>query len=55
MIRTISNLTIQVVNVMQLACLMFGFKPEKKHKGKFEIDKDGFFELSRLNLLANPN
>ena len=40
---------------MQLACLMFGFKPEKKHKGKFEHDKDGFFELSRLNLLSNPN
>ena len=34
---------------------MFGFKPEKKHKGKFDNDKDGFFELSRLNLLSNPN
>ena len=40
---------------MQLACLMFGFKPEKKHKGKFEHDGEGFFELSRLNLLSNPN
>jgi len=34
---------------------MFGHKPKKQHLGKSMNDTHGFFELSRLTLLGNPN
>ena len=34
---------------------MFGLKPKKQHIGKSQNDTNGFFELSRLTLLGNPN
>lgn len=34
---------------------MFNLKPKKTHMGKSQNDQHGFFELSRLTLLGNPN
>lgn len=34
---------------------MFSLKPKKQHIGKSQNDTNGFFELSRLTLLSNPN
>ena len=44
-----------IVLVMEFCCHMFGLKPKKQHIGKSQNDTNGFFELSRLTLLGNPN
>lgn len=44
-----------IVLVMEFCCHMFGLKPKKQHIGKSQNDTNGFFELSRLTLLNNPN
>ena len=44
-----------IVLVMEFCCHMFGLKPKKTHLGKSQNDTLGFFELSRLTLLGNPN
>ena len=44
-----------IVLVLEFCCHMFGHKPKKQHLGKSMNDTHGFFELSRLTLLGNPN
>ena len=44
-----------IVLVLEFCCHMFGQKPQKKHLGKSQNDTHGYFELSRLTLLSNPN
>ena len=44
-----------IVLVMEFCCHMFGLKPKKNQMGKSQNDNNGYFELSRLTLLGNPN
>lgn len=47
--------SVNIVLVMEFCCHMFGLKPKRQHIGKSANDTNGFFELSRLTLLSNPN
>ena len=47
--------SVNIVLVMEFCCHMFGLRPKKQHIGKSANDTNGYFELSRLTLLSNPN
>ena len=53
-ISSIKKPTPAVVLGMEISCHMMGLKPKKTNLGKVEGDTNGFFDLSRLNLLNNP-
>ena len=54
-IQSLKQPSANIVLVMEFCCHMFGHKPKKQHIGKSQHDHNGFFELSRLTLLSNPN
>ena len=53
-ISSIKKPTPAVVLGMEISCHMMGLKPKKTNIGKVEGDTNGFFDMSRLNLLNNP-
>ena len=54
-IQSLKQPSQNIVLVLEFCCHMFNLKPKKNHMGKSQNDQHGFFELSRLTLLGNPN
>jgi hypothetical protein len=53
-ISSIKKPTPAVVLGMEVSCHMMGLKPKKTNIGKVDGDTNGYFDLSRTNLLNNP-
>jgi hypothetical protein len=53
-ISSIKKPTPAVVLGMEISCHMMGLKSKKTNIGKVDGDTNGYFDLSRGNLLNNP-
>lgn len=53
-ISSIKKPTPAVVLGMEISCHMMGLKAKKTNIGKVDGDTNGYFDLSRQNLLNNP-